>query len=292
MPEINNIAYMEPFFEGEYITKEKLNLQVKDKVNVLIQNQETINTYLNSLLQGASAGVDQAKTIFMMASAPTGWIRDLSADVDSVIRITDGSTAPPGENPTADGGSVGGDWEITGLPNLTASDHTHSYGSHYHLIGDYGTGHTHTTSGHVHTLRNHTHTLASHLHSIGGSYTNSSYRSTQHGDGYDIIYYIYNGPTSSRSSGSSTTDFKDHRHIMSYHNHNGSTSLDGGGTLSLIDTNNTGSSVSSVSWGGGNEYTGAAGTISTSAAGGHTHTPSSSGVWRPLYVSGVACEKN
>ena len=300
MPVIQDIAPLESFFEGEFVTELKMNTEIVGKVNTLINNQFVISTYLDHLLQGSAAGADQAETIFVMATAPNGWTRDTFATIGSVLRSCDSTTVPPGSSPSAVGGSSGGSWNITGFSALTAPDHTHSATGHKHYIT-----HTHTSTGHTHGMNNHNHTIPAHTHPVG--IPEGDPGDAPHADRTNSATIGLAAP----ATGGSNIDSINHSHYIETHVHGGATISAGAFTMSTTDTNNTATAqptigdivpsytgtVSTNSLGTQGLYgtvntTGPAAAISTSYAGAHSHNMSSDSSWRPVYTTSLICWKD
>jgi len=291
MPISSSFTYTEPFFPNESVSGLKMWTQISAKINILISDQQSVNTYLNTILQGASAGADQAKTVFFMSAAPDGWIRDISIESDCLLRSCDTSTVPPGSSPSAVGGVSGGSWTVSGIDMASSTTHTHVC-SHRH---DFHSGHT--VPSHTHTMGNHDHTYI-HTHAISAR---SSTVTVNSGENWGVIY--------NASVPDGVLDFlsSSHTHSLASHDHGGVTSSSGT-TMGNISTNNTGTSYRTESVGGNpvdpsssltlenGSYTGGS-TGSTSVTtlpeeSPHTHTVTSDGTWRPLYSTVIVCEKN
>ncbi len=272
---LQNIADVEPFFPGELPSHEKFTEEFTQKVNTLITNHVIVNDATELLLQGVSGGAEQAKLTFALASAPDGWTRDLSFTTDTLLRVTDGSTLPPGASPTATGGSEGGSWTITGTTTVAETDHTHTMNAHVHDMS-----HSHTGGSHTHPSPAHTHLHGNHSHSI----SSGSQVIQQSGDSNQD----HSGDINSIPPGVSVARL--HVHTTTIHSHGGTTSAvnpssaENGG---FFETAASDSLIGSASPGntGGNS--------STSGTGGsHNHTPSHDGSFRPKYLNMIVCSKD
>lgn len=263
----------DPWFESERPTFQKFSLSINAKVSTLIANQNLINSEVDSLLQGATSGANQAKIIFVMTSAPTGWTRDPSFTSGYILRVTDGSTVPSGESPSAVGGVQGGSWTISGVSMSTVSSHTHSM-THTHTLA----GHTHSSSSHTHTMGNHSHTLAAHTHTVAASSNVTLSGHSSLGDYYDSLLPLEIGADSF------------HTHILPSHSHGGVTG-NPYDAFSSVTTNNTGAGTATTG-APSSDVTGASSASETGSNSSHTHTVSHTPSWVPRCTSTIVCTKD
>ena len=266
---IETVENVEPFFPGELPSHEKFTEEFSQKVNIINTNHVIINDALELLLQGISGGAEQAKMPFALAAAPDGWTRDVSFTTDHLLRVTDGVTVPPGVSPTATGGAEGGDWTITGTTTVAASGHTHNMNDHSHSIS-----HSHAGGSHTHTGANHNHTLPSHSHAIFSS-----------GGGFSSFNIPNQGVT---KVGLVVQAVRQHRHTVVAHDHGGTTNPNTGTNATsshTTDAANATSSTASPSQSDGNNSV-------SSNTGGHNHTVSHAGNFRPKYLNMLICSKD
>lgn len=266
MSDIVDISALSTWSLREIITASNLNTQLVAKLDLIYGNQVIINDDMGLLLQGA--GAEQAKIPFIITSAPTGWTRDVSADTDHVLRVTDGSTVPPGTNPTAVGGAKGGSWTVAGLASSVASAHTHTLSAHTHGMEN----HTHSMSGHTHTVGSHTHSIATHTHTIPSD---------------NITLQIASYWARQTPSGLVVAD-KDHLHTAT-HSHSGVTVTAVGGTGASGGSTSSGSSSGQVI---STNTSGTPVADSTGSDGSHNHTISQDGTWRPSYLNVMICSRD
>lgn len=280
MADITDVEPLSSWSLREIVMASKLNSQLVSKITLIKDNQVTINTASELLLQGVAGGIHQAKIPFAMAAAPTGWERDTGFLTDHILRVTDGSTLPPGANPTIVGGAHGGDWSITGLSSLIDPDHTHTLYLHTHSMA-----HTHTFPTHTHSMQSHTHQTVGHTHTI--------YPSTIAFTGVTgtTTFSTWGGSESKMSTGYHG-HYTNHGHPYGGENVPGATGSGGDGLTSGVssptETSPSGTTVNSMSGSGyvGN-YTGA-----TGIGGGHSHTINHDGTWRPKYLNMLMCKKS
>lgn len=273
MANITFVAQVETFFQREVPPFSKLNAQITSKINTINDNVNLINVGIETLLQGVAGGAEQANIPFIMASAPTGWTRDVTQSPDAVLRVTDGVTPPPGASPTAAGGQQGGNWQITGSSAAANSAHAHSLQLHSHVIG----GHTHTVGAHAHN-DGHSHEQGTHGHNITGSGSQNLGNASQSGLGNVNV-----------TPQDTSVAKQSHGHTLSGHNHIGPGG-DGGGTTgesSIGTTNNNSNGILDTH--GGSTGTGPG---NTSNDGSHIHTVNHSNTWRPKYLNILMCTKD
>ena len=299
MANIQTIQPLEIWFEDERPSYNKFNSNIRDTIDTMVANDDLINTGLSELLRGV--GAEQAVMPMVMSSAPTGWTREPSFTDGTVLRVTDGSTVPPGASPTATGGVVGGSWTISGINSSVDGAHTHTMEAHTHSLS----GHTHSSSGHAHTMGNHGHSYSStHSHTVAASADTATenYRSnfSVPSSGADVRSSSAIGPTNIsvqmifRSASSpfnyGYTQFgASHVHTLPSHTHSAS---DGStGSTGTTSTNNTGSGTPGVG-APTSDVTSLATADTTSSDGGHSHTASHDGSWVPKHVTVIICSKD
>lgn len=272
MANIIFVAPVESYSQREVPPFSKLNAQIVSKINTIRDNTVIINTGLETLLQGAAGGSEQANIPFALSSAPTGWTRDLTFSTDRALRITDGVTGTSGANPNNTGGGEGGDWQIIGSSSGLSPDHQHDLQNHKHNIGT----HTHTITGHTHTDL-HTHQQVSHTHpdDLQAPTLSSNL----------IEPFALVGATSPDV----TVATRAHTHTTPNHNHG--LASNGDGTTSIPSDGTTGISTGGISDAAVSENAGASPDL-TSNSGGHLHTVNHGTSWRPKYLNIIMCKKD
>lgn len=277
MAAITSIDKISQWAFRQFGSASNLNAQIVAKVNLLISNHEAMNENAEFLLQGASAGIEQAKIPMTKPSAPTGWTRDVSIGSDALLRITDGTTTPPGDSPTATGGGSGGSWTINGISTTPAGGHSHE-STHTHT-----TEHSHTISSHYHGI-DHTHTVPGHSHTSGLdgviSSTVSGWTST------GAFYYDTSTPMAALPEPSDITDHST-QHASTHWHSVGSVSDEVTSHPSSTESSNTTDSTATTSV----SSTGTS-SLSTGVLSSHTHTIAHDANWRPRYVNIIICGKD
>lgn len=271
MATIVSIADVEPFFPGEHPSNEKFTEEFTQKFNAINSNHVIINDSLELLLQGISGGGEQAKIPLALSSAPDGWTRDISFSTDHVLRVTDGSTLPPGASPNSTGGGEGGSWTITGTTSVAESDHTHTMNAHTHFMS-----HSHSGGAHTHFTALHTHSDPQHAHAIGGTpgATTSSVSAT----------------VGAKSRLGGDANALTHTHDITSHNHGGTVSEDtittsaSSGATDSGDVDLDGPSTSPSNTDPNSDV--------SSGSASHNHTPSHDATWRPKYLNVLICSKD
>lgn len=264
MADIVNIPESAAWSLRELVSLSKLNAHVVTKIGLIDQNHQIINDALVEVLQGASAGSEQAKIAFVLASAPTGWTRDTSFSTDNFLRVTDGSTIPAGASPTHIGGAQGGSNTISGLSSSVAGSHSHT------------AVHTHTMS-HTHTLAAHTHTM-DHTHTLSHTHTTSSEAITTGSGGGESSAKTWTG----NPIGYIPAHTHDLTHTHTLNSASPSVSSHTGSTGSSSDSADTGPSAANTD----------SESSSPSTVSGHSHTIIHDGLWRPLYLNILMCKKD
>jgi hypothetical protein len=248
----------------EQPTSTKMNQEITNRFNLNISNHQILNTNVSMLLQGTAGGTEQAKLLFALSSAPTGWTR-INTHNDKLVRIADGIEA---------GGLTGGLWTISGYTIDSSGAHTHSLASHVHNI-EHGHG---AGTSHRHTIIDHTHTLPSHGHNIAAAAASST--------GYAPGYFNGTPGAGDISSAASSA----HTHAIPAHAHStssGSAILPtlGSGTsytsYDLLNISALGATNSAI-----------ASPDLTGSSGSHTHTATHDSSWRPRYLNVIECSKD
>lgn len=279
MATITTITHLSSLFLREQPVSSKLNSEFRDKVNILIDNNNTINTVLEETLAGSISGASQAKIAFGLPAAPTGWTRDTSFSSDFLIRITDGVTlppTPPGSNPTVVGGEQGGqDFNfIVGLDTNFIGDHNHTLANH-----------THSLNNHVHNLIDHFHSGTAHTHSMADHHANHTVNPfTQTLSTEPAI-----GPHPNAQFAAEFISAAPHTHFPAAHGHQltdtvGGTSGPGAGTGPT--------SALPGSSGSGSDITNGPSTNTSGNGGTHNHSIANDGTWRPRYLNILLCKKD
>ena len=277
MATLTPITTVDSWFPEERVTNNKMYNEITTKVNILIDNHILINNQLNNLIQGELAGIDQGILMFGLASAPTGWTRDITFSTDKILRVTDGRTVPPGDTPVVDGGTEGGSWTLLGMSMTLEGTHSHTMVSHTHSMS-----HTHTAGDHTHAISTHTHYLPKHSHTITG----------QPAGTYTITvppaaaYYI-------RPGGTVTASLSGITHSRGAHNH-------GGGSTQTIGATYTAGLYGGVSGSSNPKFgtispstsTSLPSVTSTDSYTSHNHAISHDALWRPKYVNIMACKRD
>ena len=200
MADITFIAPVEEYSQREVPPFTKLNAQITSKINILKDNTNIINTGLENLLQGVSGGAEQANIPLAMASAPTGWTRDVTQSPDAVLRVTDGATLVSGASPDPVGGNQGGSWQIIGSSAALNPTHSHGLNLHTHNIGS----HTHLVPSHAHN-DGHNHSIGGHRHSgpSGGATTTGPFSggTIGHTPGTQLVTDIHTHSVGAHSHG-------------------------------------------------------------------------------------------
>lgn len=241
----------------------KFTAETTNKVNILIANQITLNNSVGLLLQGASGGTEQAKIVFGLGSAPTGWTRDTLVTADNALRISSA------------GGTQSGSWTITGLSTTSDSGHTHDLGSHTHTYD-----HTHNVTPHNHSLNAHTHIV---IHSHQTPSTSGLTLTSTIGSLVTWKNFTQGEPAANVVISHSTVA---HTHTADHLHGTGGTNATSDGP-SVANTNDASPAISTA--------TGTTSTPSnnTAATGGsHTHLISQDAQWRPSYLNVIACKKD
>ena len=283
MANIISVSPLASWFLREQPVSSKFNSELKNKMNSLISNHVIINNGLEQLIQGASGGAQQAKILFGLAAAPTGWTRDASVPEDRVLRVTDGVTLPPspqGSSPTAIGGENGGQDGniIVGFGSDTVGSHTHDLANHTHILAN----HTHSMDNHTHGV-SHTHTMLSHPH---------TYPSSELGE---MRFFIdpFNSVENIKfefGAGVSVAQIN-HSHTNAAHTHTAS------GFGILVPGSDTGTETGNPtslpgSGGSGGSISNGPSTNTSGSTGLHSHSISNDGTWRPSYLNVLLCKKD
>lgn len=232
----------------------KFTSEISNKVNTLISNELLIHSELRLLLQGSEGGSDQARILFALASAPTGWSRDLTVTTDSLLMTGDL------------GSSSGGGWTVSGLTSSTVGAHQHTF-LHVHSAS-----HTHSSVAHSHTM-SHTHTEI-HTH---GSMTSSSPTVSSAPAANPYGSYPKSG-----STGYVFTD----AHYHTYEHTHG-TSVNSSYVSEFLGSTSDASPTVTAYYGNTDTQS----VNVTSESGGHAHSVSV-GSWRPKYLNMLACKKD
>jgi hypothetical protein len=269
MPTLTEVT-INPFFTLEYPSSIKFNLAVNNNIQNLIQNDTLLDNYVTSMFQDLSGGAEQATIPHFRTTAPSGWTRNVLYSADYILRVTDGSSIPVGDNPEHRGGYTGGSWSITSLSISSTGSHNHTIG-HAHGLGS----HTHTFPSHNHTQA-HTHTIYSHTHSLAGS-TDTGGTAGDYGTRPNGPYPVFPARASATAAS--------HSHGMS-HTHTTTGGDFSSGTAASAFT-------SSVSTSTGEE-TGLSGStdVTTATDGSHLHSITHDASWRPKYLDILVCSKD
>ncbi len=265
MPTLTYITPVRTWEVREILSASALMSEIYSKIQVLNTNLETINTYQVNLLKGTDGGVEQAKMPFYHIAAPTGWTRDATFADDVMLRVTDGSTVPPGADPNINGGEHGGGWTIIGMSLSTPSNHSHTMSHTHNLIN-----HTHGSGGHSHTQTDHSHSVTDSHSMLGRTITLDA--SATAGDGLAAGPMIW--PTTT-------------------HTHTGVN------THTINETKALGSAVPTIT----SESTTSTSSISTNTSGDSSSSNTDSvnigvhslvfdGLWRPSYTNIIICKKD
>jgi len=276
MATIVPIDNVDAFFKDERIAYQKMISVLGESITTLISTQNSISSELDTMLYGVSGGIDQAVLLMTMASAPSGWTRDIGYTEGAVLRVTDGSTAPPGDSPSHTGGNEGGSWVISGVTVDNVSNHNHGI-THIHTLSNHNHGSTH-----FHTMNNHTHASDDHTHTITPESTTIGNMTDANPDKYEYptgSYYGYSKTVHTHTPGLNT------------HSHGGTTlGVLGSPTTTAVSTNNT---QDSTFQSGSPTVDSGASSVSTSSDNGeHNHTLNTSSSWRPKYVTAIVCSKD
>jgi hypothetical protein len=274
MPTLTYITPIRTWEVREILSASALMSEIYSKIQVLNTNLETINTHQINLLKGADGGAEQAKIPFHHATAPTGWTRDATFTNDVMLRVTDGSTVPPGADPNVNGGGHGGGWTITGVSLSTPSDHSHTM-SHTHDLQN----HTHAT-----VLHSHTHTSHSHSLTVDGAYSHS----------VPAAGVTTGGPTALDSiliasypiASNSHTHYDAHGHTI--HHASGYMVPFSLGTASPATTSETTGTTATPS----TNTSGDSSVGSTDSKNIGVHSITHDGIWRPAYSDILMCKRD
>lgn len=270
MATITTVSPLESWFVREQPTSSKFNSELRNKANTIITNHVIINNSLEQLLQGVSGGAQQAKISFALPAAPTGWTRDISVSDDQTLRVTDGSTLPPGANPIVTGGSEGGTWSVTGLTTDSTANHNHTLANHTHTLGN----HTHSMAGHTHGSGVHTHSTVSHNHTYAS----------------DIVPHGTPSATTDTITSGGSPVAGDHTHDQANHTHSVVGMVPSG--LSGVGSGTTLPTSAEISGGSGVTPGTQPLTNITGSTGSHNHSVSNDGTWRPEYLNVLLCKKD
>ncbi len=265
-PAILTVNAKQRWMTREKPTSAKMNLELTTRFNTIITNHTTINNNTSLLLQGATGGTEQAKLLFAIQSAPSGWTR-ISMFNDRMIRVANGVEA---------GGTYWGIWTIFGHTIDSIGDHSHDMANHVHDIS-----HTHGAgTSHRHSITDHNHTLSSHLH-----------QTLDVAGGTSDFATGPSGATLRRTlAGATIVEPIYHAHPYSAHNHM-LTGLSG-----VLTSTNSGTSYTSYDL----LTVTALGTIDsdvpntniTGNSGSHAHSMSHDSSWRPRYLNVIECSKD
>jgi hypothetical protein len=264
MANIVHIENIDDWLVREFVSASKLNNQVIFKMDSVYQNQVIINSAISTSI--TTSGPLQTKMPWVIETAPTGWSRDASFLTDYLLRVSDG-VVPPGLNPTAVGGAMGGDATISGNAIGVAGAHTHT---DYHT---HSTNHTHSIPDHSHTI-DHSHSSISHTHGVSTYSGNTSSFSDA-----NLVYWY--------DSGFTTIDSGNHYHDAS-HNHTCSTDSASISSYSGI----SGSATGTTDMGASVIATSSQLVTITSSALNHAHPINDMGNWRPRYLNVLICQKD